>query len=350
VGDNYNFLEFAMKNIVFGIDYLTFSTSYDVDDLRDLLSSYLKSGFEKAEHGTRFFRQIEFGAYGVSISSRPKIGQLASVNMGGEACQALGVENLVKLAIVLDAKITRLDVRFDHDMFKPQTAFDALCKNDVRTHVSLDNDKSVMFTQNLIERPTLYVGAPSSDTRLRIYAKSDVTMCGHTFEFTRCELQLRRKRANMAFWSCVKTENETCLEDALLLFPENAMGWITAHCDFIHRQADSNASRCPRLSWWEAFTKDAIQARLAIPKPQATVESFADWFETIKPSFVAWSLMRLRSQGRDALYQDSDGWHLKDTWYPELRMNFAEIMHDGLPRLKPKHWAMVWTVQKGQVF
>lgn len=114
---------------------------------------------------------------------------------------------------------------------------------------------------------TVYIGASSSDFRIRIYDKALEE--GVEAHWVRAEMVMRGKHAN-AFMAQA-TETDTIGRLAAQVFNDKF--------SFIERD-DSNISRCTVCDWWEKFV-DELQAVHLVTREtiKHTVERISNWIE-----------------------------------------------------------------------
>ena len=137
--------------------------------------------------------------------------------------------------------------------------------------------RSVLVSYDGTQRngSTIYIGAPSSDFRVRIYDKA--LEQGEDGHWVRVELVLRKKNAN-AF-----VEQMTNAESVGKL----AAQVINDKFAFIDRD-DSNITRCTVCGWWKEFVDELESVRLvARCVIQHRVEQIENWVEAqVGPSLA----------------------------------------------------------------
>lgn len=151
---------------------------------------------------------------------------------------------------------------------------------------------------------TLYVGAPSSDVRVRVYDKAAEQQAEGAW--VRVELQCRRKRAQ-ALGRMLEAEQVA-----------RVVGVVKTYLEVKERGADSNRSRWRTASWWDRFLGGAAKVALACPAGIRTVEQVAAWVGRQ----VAPSLALLMS------YWQEDG-------------PLVELLRQGQARMKTRHQHML---------
>lgn len=260
-----------------------------------------------------FFQPLERGlwtykASAVEASTKARVlwtpgRQDVAVNLPGEACEMLGTAGLLDLVRELDLKLTRFDVAWDTDIFKPF---------EVRSAHAAGNAVTFSKWHDWRENPegsTFYVGKRGSDNDVRLVRFYDRRGP------TRAELEVHGKRAQM-FWAQL---DMLPLEE----WSKFALAYLVDFVDFRDRSEDKNVGRCSRLDWWESFTSGAGRKALPLPRKAPTLESSQAWVENqVAPvlSLVADSV------------PDATAW-------------IKGLLADGQARRKPHHAAMLRAVQ-----
>lgn len=115
---------------------------------------------------------------------------------------------------------------------------------------------------------TVYIGAPSSDFRVRIYDKA--LEQGEEGHWVRVELVMRSANANAFVEEMTHSENVGRL----------AAQVINDKFSFIERD-DSNITRCTVCGWWQNFVDELDKVRLVSREViQHGVEHIRNWIET----------------------------------------------------------------------
>ena len=172
------------------------------------------------------------------------------------------------------ANISRIDIACDDregylDMDK---IIDKTRSNEINSRLLR---RTINFSLNGKEKAgaTVYIGAPSSDFRVRIYDKAlEQGVDGH---WIRVELVMRSDNANAFVANLTNAENVGTL----------AAQVINDKFSFIERD-DSNISRCTVCDWWTAFVDELEKVRLVSREViQHSVEHIRNWVETqVAPS------------------------------------------------------------------
>ena len=213
------------------------------------------------------------------------------VSMSGNGCRAFetmtkwaanGVESspfdaLIQLLVSdADSNISRIDIACDDREGN-------LCMDDIVRKVQ-DNEvnsrmtkRSVVVSYNGTQRngSTVYIGAESSDFRVRIYDKAlEQGIDGH---WIRVELVMRHKNANA--FAAQLTNSETVGKLAAQV--------INDKLSFIDRD-DSNITRCTVCGWWSKFVDELESVRLVAREVvQHPVEHIKEWVKKqIAPSLA----------------------------------------------------------------
>ena len=174
------------------------------------------------------------------------------------------------------ANISRIDVACD-DREGFLNMDEIVRKVQINQVNSRMTKRSVLVSYDGTQRSgsTIYIGAPSSDFRIRIYDKA--LEQGEDGHWVRVELVLRKKNAN-AF-----VEQMTNAESVGKL----AAQVINDKFAFIERD-DSNITRCTVCSWWKEFVDELESVRLvARCVIQHRVEQIENWVEAqVGPSLA----------------------------------------------------------------
>lgn len=175
-----------------------------------------------------------------------------------------------------DANVSRIDIACDDragylDMdailTKTQT-------NEVNSRMT-KRSTVVSFDGTQRNGATVYIGAPSSSFRVRIYDKA--LEQGESGHWVRVELVMRSQNANAFVEQMTASENVGKL----------AAQVINDKFSFIERD-DSNITRCSICSWWKDFVDELEAVRLVAREViQHTVEQIGSWVETqVGPSLA----------------------------------------------------------------
>lgn len=277
------------------IDWLTFSVKKE--DPREVIRDYL--GLEPA-----LFQDAGYGLLGynkvlrfsdICVCYEPRENEHfkdmgVCVSMSGNGCRAFETMSRLTFPGAKDkqgtksaafpvlfqlltadetANVSRIDIACDDregylDMDK---IIDKARANDINSRMRRRNIHESIDGVNKAGS-TLYIGAPSSDFRVRIYDKAlEQGAEGH---WIRVELVMRAVNANAFVLEMTNSENVGKL----------AAQVINDKFSFIERD-DSNISRCTVCGWWLAFVDELGKVRLVSRKViQHGVDHIRDWIQT----------------------------------------------------------------------
>lgn len=172
-----------------------------------------------------------------------------AVEAKGQTCAHLGNEGLSLLLRDLSAsfrvRASRVDVMAHTTAFTPRTIRDAIHAGSFCSRSSLAD--AIVF----IESPqgdTCYLGMKSKPTGGLKRAGERVLRAYDRRGSTRVELQLTGSHAHGA--------GEDFTREDVTVWPTLIRGMIRHYCDFVDRESDSRATRCPPLPWWSAFVEE----------------------------------------------------------------------------------------------
>lgn len=178
-----------------------------------------------------------------------------------------------KLAGNPSVNVSRIDIACDdrEGYLDMQEIIKKTYANDINSRMAR---RQVVVSLDGTQRDgsTVYIGAPSSDFRLRIYDKA--LEQGETGHWVRVEMVMRAK-------------NATGFVDQVVL---SSVGELAARVlndkfSFIERD-DTNISRCTVCDWWSSFVDDLESVRLfARQVVRHAVEQIAAWVDNqVAPS------------------------------------------------------------------
>jgi len=227
----------------------------------------------------------------------------------------------------LDGHSTRVDLCWDETsgLLDLSVVREALRNRDYtarwREWQYLESEKDTR-DNGPVRGETFYMGSSKSDSQLRVYDKrAERLQKGHAVEvdhWVRCELQLRRKRADAVsrLWAQVRTDAEAVVT--------RLTGYLRSMVEFKEPGAtwDTNVTRRPIARWWVRFLAFADKARLAVVKAEArTVGDCYEWVDgQVAPTL--------------ALIHDAWG---EDVFYKVVR----QLVRSGRDRQGPRHKAIL---------
>ncbi len=235
----------------FTVHELTGTTRCTPEEVEGTLSEFGIS-LEENKTGSRNYRRLWSGDFGSSVETDNKFGTDESrVRIPGQACEHLGLVNLLSLATLLNLNVTRLDAATDYCPFTPRHLLQATDMGLTRTHAQThgwdSNNDGDTFT----------LGSRKSDVYLRCY-----DMRG----YTRTELELKRGHAREFLAALMSRDMDE--------FPALFLGAIRSCVDFVDSGACENISRAPLLPFWREFVGMFERVRLAPARVQPVVEKY----------------------------------------------------------------------------
>jgi len=273
------------------IDWLTFSVKKE--DPNEVIRDYLGMDpdlFQETGYSLLGYnRVLRFSD--ICVCCEPRENEYfksmgVCVSMSGNGCRAFetmsklkgtqqGTESVAfpalfqKLTADETANISRVDVACDDregylDMDK---IIDKTRSNEINSRMLR---RTINFSLNGIQKAgaTVYIGAPSSSFRVRIYDKA--LEQGEDGHWVRVELVMRAENANAFVEEMTRAESVGKL----------AAQVINDKFSFIERD-DSNISRCTVCDWWENFVDELEAVRLvARCVIQHGVDHVRNWVES----------------------------------------------------------------------
>lgn len=219
------------------------------------------------------------------------------VQMSGKGCREMEQAGIMAWGALVEwvwqhgGHLTRVDIALDErqgllDMAVIQAKLEA---GEYRSAAKFWMSETSGRKRAEVAGRTIYLGRPSSDTRLRIYDKAAEQNV--TGPWVRVELQLRRERADQAF-------------KRYLQYGESQwLGLMRRQLDFVEPSTtDTNVSRWAVSAWWLTLMENAQHVKLSIGKAVQTVEAIARWlYRQVAPSLAL--LVEVRGQSTDVAYE-----------------------------------------------
>ena len=278
------------------VDWLTFSVK--TDDPFVVIKKYLGMDpdlFQDPGYGLLGYnRVLRFNDIAVCYDARENehfqnLG--VCVSMSGNGCRTF--EQMSKLAPVSASdtskafsalfqliagdelvNVSRLDIACDdkEGYLNMETVIEKIQQNEVNTR---STKRSVVVSYDGTQRngSTVYIGAPSSDFRIRIYDKAlEMGQDGHWVRF---EMVIRAENANAFVAEAAKSET----------VGELAAKVINDKFAFIERD-DINISRCSVCDWWQRFVDELEKLHLFMRgEVKHSVERIDIWLQSqVAPS------------------------------------------------------------------
>lgn len=333
------------------LDYLTVRYAYrhDPDDVIVRCLQMDPALFVSREYGTLpgYRKSKSFGGIvvcydGIAAHSKESGEQLRSaddmgvcVSMSGEGCRTFEhmsvfkaqeggamAQLLAAVHIDPDAHVTRVDLAMDDHsgLLDMDTIIDYSDNSQINSRIRKTRVVSDRDGRNDLGK-TLYIGAPSSAFRVRIYDKAKEQYApgeaGYDKPWIRVEFVMRGKHAD-GFVAAF------CNSDDL---GKLAAGILSDHLRFIERD-DSNITRCSTAQWWLDFVESVEAVKLMLPEPmQHTIDRMGEWLTyQIAPSL--------------ATYYKAFGW-----------MGLKRLLEHGAGHMSAKHSAVLrdWEQRRAAV-
>ena len=277
------------------VDWLTFSVKEQ--DPAKVIREYLGLDpelFQDAGYGLLGYNRV-LRVADICVCYEPRENDFfrdmgVCVSMSGNGCRAF--ETMSKLTqagqdsvfptlfqlLAADetANVSRLDIACDdrEGFLNMEEIVEKVQANEINSRMT---KRSVIVSFDGTQRSgsTIYLGAPSSDFRVRIYDKAlEQGVEGH---WIRVELVMRSANANAFVEDMTNSENVGKL----------AAQVINDKFSFIDRD-DSNITRCTVCSWWRSFVDELESVRLVAREViQHSVEQIGNWVEAqVGPSLA----------------------------------------------------------------
>ena len=191
------------------------------------------------------------------------------VELSGQALARIDFSKLQEMLRLIGGsgirtKCTRIDVAFDHNLFKPVTCFKAYKKGCYRTQAR--RGKRLWLDGE--DGNTFYVGSRQSGRFLRVYDKRG---------FTRTEMEFKERYAEHL---------GAMLQNLDGLF-RDALGFLRSFIEYTREPVDGkNSSRVEVVAWWMKLVGSADKLRL---EPKEGSEDFLRqrqqrYFERLLPT------------------------------------------------------------------
>jgi len=305
----------TVEGVVVGVDWVSVTFPGDLD--RVLLMVSLALGCEagdwvELEHGSYGYRQGQVGPGGAKVWWDAPGRDDVHVSLPGQACGVVGHERLKKYLWQVTAaggKATRLDVAVDDyaRTVSPGDVLRALQGPDRVTHArDYLTQQGGRVGSSELTGATVYLGAPSSRQRLRVYDKG--LESGGEMNCVRWELQSRKEAAE----TMVQVLAD---QDWGAVVASRLVGFV----DFREAAAHSEMEKRPRVSWFKELVGLVEKASAYLPKPARTVEEVVEWLgRAVGPTLAV----------------------AMQFWKGDLGP-LTKIIREGQGRWKPKHKAML---------
>lgn len=270
-----------MSNFKTSIDWLeyTMPTKIGLNESMSEINYYINSDYTPSPTGLQGYEHMLIGTGNSKIlfsDTRPETHYI----LPGEWCQHVGTELCTILLSWIrnnDGHLTRLDLAgddYDKRVYPKDIA--KLCnKGYLVSHFRYIETKERLKNNN---NSLIYIGAPSSERRIRIYDKAEES--NHKIDAIRWEIVLRDKFANIA--------NEQIQN---INVPQTFVNMLVSMIDFKEITKDYTVTRRPRSPWFKEFVGEAEKSPYTHTRPISTIEQIEQWLkQQVSPSMAAVTL------------------------------------------------------------
>ena len=286
-----------------------------IEEVSDVLGGAPGDWIEQ-EQGFKSYRRSLMGPANSRLHFDPRNGSDFNLSLPGQACQQAGTERLrMFIASFVDAraKARRVDLTLDdyEKRITPARFLEELRGPNKVTH----SRKALTISGVILGEPdtgeTVYLGAPQSNRRLRVYDKSFES--GGLIDAYRWELQERKSAAEKAAYDLAYGDWNKVVRSRLVGF-----------VDF--RELESAPRIQDRVRWglYEELMEGADKAEAYFPVEEKSIEEIEQWF--IK-QYAPTLAMLLQHRGGDL-------------------SAIEEYVNDGRRRWRPKHRALLASSKK----
>jgi len=286
-----------------------------IEQISDVLGGAPGDWIEQ-EQGFKSYRRSLIGPANSRLHFHPRNGSDFNLSLPGRACQRAGTERLrmfFSSFVDAGAKARRVDLALD-DYEKRITP--ARFLEEIRGPNKVAHSrKALTITGVELGKPdtgeTVYLGAPQSNRRLRVYDKSFES--GGLIDAYRWELQERGRAAEKAAYDLAYGDLNKVIRSRLVGF-----------VDFRERESATRIQDRARWGLYEELMEGADKAEAYFPVEEKSIEEIEQWF--IK-QYAPTLAMLLQHHGGDL-------------------SAIAEYASDGRRRWRPKHLALIASAKK----
>lgn len=320
-----------------GVDWLAGTFKGDVfQHVSSLIRGTFQEEFLQEEFSLRWYERARKTPNGIRFAWQPRQGGVVGdrceshLDICGSALSGLSHLQILRLLKSLQSigfSCSRIDVKLDDfsKIVTPALAYEAWKNGNVSGFQVHKWTTSGRFGEECGETLSLgRRGSNGSGKYLRIYNKT-VQSCG-LIDATRIELEMSDIWAKDAFKNLCSID-----ENSLEMIPQMLAGYISGAVDFIDKSVDpDHASRCPRLSWWDAIIGEFAKFKASRIYKTQTLEKAKKWlFKQVAPTFAM--LMSIMQQLGGTDMREELFWQL---WIEgEKRMNETQklILMQSIP-------------------
>jgi hypothetical protein len=286
-----------------------------IEEISDVLGGDPRDWIEQ-EQGFKSYRRSLIGPANARLHFDPKNGSDFNLSLPGKACQLAGTERLrmfVSSFVEAGAKARRVDLALDdyEKRITPARFLEEIRGPNKVTH----SQKALTITGVELGKPdtgeTVYLGAPQSARRLRVYDKSFES--GGLIDAYRWELQERKRAAEKAAYDLAHVDWNKVIRSRLVGF-----------VDFREQESAPRIKDRDRWGPYEDLMEGAKKADPYLPAEDKSMEEVEDCFVRQHATTLA---MLLLHHGGDLSV-------------------IAAYARNGMGRLRPKHLALIASSKK----
>ena len=286
-----------------------------IEEVSDVLGGAPGDWIEQ-DQGFKSYRRSLIGPANSRLHFHPRNGSDFNLSLPGRACQRAGTERLrmfFSSFVDAGAKARRVDLALD-DYEKRITPARFLEELEGPNKVA-HSRKALTMTGMELGKPdtgeTVYLGAPQSNRRLRVYDKSFES--GGLIDAYRWELQERKRAAEKAAYDLAHGNWNEVIRRRLVGF-----------VDFRERESAPRIQDRARWGLYEELIEGADRAEGYFPVEEKSMEEIEQWFVRQYAPTLA---MLLQHNGGDL-------------------STIAEYARNGRRRWRPKHLALIASAKK----
>ena len=286
-----------------------------IEEISDVLRGAPGDWIEQ-EQGFKSYRRSLIGPANARLHFDPRNGSDFNLSLPGKACQLAGTERLqtfISSFVEAGAKARRVDLALDDygKRITPARFFEEIRGPNKVAH----SQKALTMTGVELGKPdtgeTVYLGAPKSDRRLRVYDKSFES--DGLIDAIRWELQERRRAAEKAADDLANGELNEVIRSRIIGF-----------VDFRELESAPRIQDRDRWELYEELMEGADKAQAYLPVDDKSIEEIEEWFVKYYGPILAMLL----------LYHGGD-----------LSV-IAGYARNGMGRLSPKQIALIESSKK----
>jgi hypothetical protein len=286
-----------------------------IEEVSDVLGGAPGDWIE-LEQGFKFYFRSLIGPANARLHFDSKNGSDFNLSLPGRACQRAGTERLrmfFSSFVDAGAKARRVDLALDdyEKRITPARFLEELRGPNKVTHSRKELTISGVVIGEFDTGETVYLGAPKSARRLRVYDKWFES--GGLIDAIRWELQERKRAAEKAAYDLAHGDWNEVIRSRLV-------GYV----DFRERESAPRIQDRDRWGPYQELMEGADKAEAYLPVDDKSIEEIEEWF--VKQNGLLLAVL-LQHNGGDL-------------------SAIAEYARDGRRRWRPKHLALNASLKK----